>query len=190
MRAFIVTNITLLAAFNLSCSPPIVVGISNCNVYVLGDELNNGAWPDQADAGQSFAWSMELYNQMESVAVDVLNTTTDSRLHDACRRLGGTSVTIKREQVWTDMRGESVVGQSWCGNPSLGVRHEIHLNNSWPPGSSIAHEYAHILQGCLPGVGPNLKLEEDAQHAGWHDAGIYDALDLYFDIQYEKYYNP
>jgi hypothetical protein len=72
---------------------------------------------------------------------------------------------------WLD--GRVVAGHTDCPQKRIhvGAGYEVRL-------SALAHELAHVFQRCTPYVGAK-DAREDHFHAGWHDIGIYRALDAH-----------
>lgn len=170
-------NLKLIACFLCftSCAEFIQIGTTNCGAKIYASKtLGDGGFPEPTIDG-GIAWTMDSINKAEELALKLLNDTKDERLHNGCRNINGLVIRVSEKPLWTDSSGRTVGGQAFCAQPMYGLLNEITIGTNRPSRSSLAHEYAHILQACKP-IGPaDLLGGDDQMHAGWQRDRIWEA---------------
>lgn len=178
MRIFYILSV---ASLILSCSPYQYVFVSRCGSYVSGPPDFPLKIQEVTEDGQD-GWSEEKYNLAESAAVRHLATVKDERFKDACGMMAGVHVRILPTRVW-DYHGTTVAGQTLCMPDGYRL---VYIGNSMAYESALPHEMAHVIEGCSPNGTRDLKMGEDADHAGWHAKGIYNASSWYYSELYSE----
>ncbi len=111
-------------------------------------------------------WSCDAFEGAEAKALRLFEGVTDPRFEHACRLLGGVAVRNHPTSAWIGATGTEVAGQSFC------VSRSIEVGAGAVARTSLMHEMAHLIQGCIPV--PDGHWTD--YHDGWDRNGIYDAL--------------
>jgi len=123
-------------------------------------------------------WSCGDLIAAEARAVEVLDRATrgaavpDARLQHshACDAWAQVVVMPRAEEIWPD-GARNVAGLAHCDRAPQLI--EVTGRNR-PTAGALAHELAHIAQGCW--AGPVVDEGEDVAHANWKRAGVRAAL--------------
>lgn len=108
------------------------------------------------------AWSLADVARLEYQALTAYDTNVDEpdfKFDAACRSLSGTQVHVLETNDLKPGDDKTTWGQTWC------VSSSIYLVAETPTASSLAHEIAHIVEGCA------------GEHWRWGERGIKAAID-------------
>lgn len=151
-------RLLLFAVFLAGCSmtgPGQVLCTTRCGVRLTGAEMPSGWTCDSLQANED--------RFMRCFERDV----KDARFKSACARMTGTEMKVKADYAWRDEYGRDVIGLTKCSIRTMWV--------GWLPSpelTSMGHEYAHIVQDCMP-PDPRIDRGEDRAHGDWRRDGIY-----------------
>lgn len=156
--------LTLLALHLCACAPHPPC-ITKCGLQFQGTPIDGEELP---------GWECANIQRLEDQALDAYTRRVsphDSRFLHGCGRLQAWRVFTMKTPSWYDDWGRHVSGLSACYNKTISV-------GSLPPfQGSLMHELAHAIQGCWTLKAPDESKDEDQDHAGWHEIGVYDAID-------------
>lgn len=119
--------------------------------------------------GIASGWTQESFQVTEDYVLGEFMEVTDPRFRDRCKALDGWTVRNYPARYWKNMWDTEIAGQTFC---LAGV---MEVNNDPPARGSLPHEMAHAIQKCTSNA-PKAP-EEDADHAGWWEQGIYRAIE-------------
>jgi hypothetical protein len=135
---------------------------SGCGAVALGDfDTDTPSWLDGA-----------TLREAETALLTALGQRSALSTVRACEQMPGLRVYTKAAPCWRDSFGRDVCGLALCGPRFVLVGTPPH-DAGWRR-STLAHELAHVVQGCeatMP-VDPGM----DAMHADWARHGLNAAL--------------
>jgi hypothetical protein len=168
----------LVSVCALQCCSQPFIGVTKCGVALVGWISTPSQMPEPLRPGYKQDGFKE-FQQAETDAIELLSHSSDPRMQNACQKLQGTLVYINAKDTWYTHDGRHVSGLTNCGAWEYGVPSVVEVGNVRFTQSSLAHEFAHVLQKCQAIPPVDSELGEDDDHAGWHRTGIYAAIDKF-----------
>lgn len=157
------------------------VGVTKCGVTLMGETGMPGRMPPEIS--WMTAWDFDEFQDAETAAVEALSHVDDDRFRNVCASLRGVQVYVNPQQIWKNQAGIYIAGQTFCGVNELGIITMVEIGNSSIRQTSLAHEFAHVVQKCQTKPPLVTTDGEDYDHSGWHRDGIYAAIEQFHAIK-------